>query len=304
MFQQWFANDDHLAGDNATVDLRYSFHMSKMACFRDWYFIHAFFCYSVFLTGLACMAVRLVPALHWTHAWFGRFYVISMLLATASAMLIHNDGLPMAVLVSFVWVLGGMAVGWWLIKLHEIKMEKTAMLVVDQQIAANDPDAWPLAQAIGRAKGKIARAKSFKNRMLSYKATHGVVMFLSWFNIAGRIMFSSIDGDFTCHTYPVYKPRNSNRYQTKGMELEGQPLKLLPLDDPEYQRLPWAQTGMLAWNLIAFFSPVIIGCIVGSIMSFVFAKIENPSSLTEPDETPKKTDNDAGVPLADMATGS
>lgn len=272
--------DSALAGENSTVDLSYSFHQSKYACLVEWYYIHVWCCHIVYWCGLLAMLVRFVPRLHWTHAYLGRGYVLFMLLSTGSAMLVHNDGLPAAVCVSFVWVLGGMAIGWWLIRLHMAKMERLGMQKVELEMKATSvEEVGPLAAAIGRAKGDIARAKSFKDRMLSYKATHGVVMFLSWFNIAGRIMFSTsmFYEDYTCWTYPAYKAVNANQYQTKGRIFAGTSLeeRILPVLDPNYGRLPWAQTGMLAWNIIALATPIVMASLIGYGLCLLFATIEN-----------------------------
>merc|ERR1719454_1632164 len=68
-------------------------------------------------------------------------------------------------------------------------------------------------------------------------------MVLSWFCVAGRIPVSDLSGDFTCHTYPVYKPIDSNQYKTKGMGLSGKPLQLLPLENAAWKGAPWQPDG-------------------------------------------------------------
>jgi len=60
-----------------------------------------------------------------------------MLWAMGSSLLIHNEGLPLAVLVSFLWTMLGLTLGWF---------------------------------AIGRG----------------WKVLHGVLMVISWFNIAEK----------------------------------------------------------------------------------------------------------------------
>jgi len=309
-----FPNYDHLKGENSTDflrDLTYSSHQTKYACFVEWYYIHVWCCHIVYWCGLLAMLVRFVPRLHWTHAHLGRGYVLFMLLSTGSAMLVHNDGLPAAVCVSFIWVLGGMALGWWLIRLHMSKMERLAMQKVELEMRASSVEAvGPLAQAIGRAKGDIARAKSFKDRMLSYKATHGIVMFLSWFNIAGRIMFSTgmFWNEFTCWTYPAYKAVNANQYQTKGRFFEGTSLeyRLLPLEDPNYGRLPWARTGMLMWNVVQLATPIVMASIIGYAVCLLSAKIENRWVQVESPVESKASivAKESTVALVDMAQGS
>ena len=46
-------------------------------------------------------------------------YLAAMLYATASSLLIHNTGLPLAVLVSFCFCIGGLTIAWCLILCHK-----------------------------------------------------------------------------------------------------------------------------------------------------------------------------------------
>jgi len=52
---------------------------------------------------------------------FGRVYILAMLWSTATSLLVHNTGLPAGVLISFVWVMGGLTIGWILINIHQVK---------------------------------------------------------------------------------------------------------------------------------------------------------------------------------------
>lgn len=110
-------------------------------------------------------------------------------LPTATSLIIHNSGLPAATLISFIWVLGGMCVAWVIIKFHEMRMERAAMALVTQQLSAGGPEALAaskdLAGALAKAKGQLASRKGFMARFLSLKAAHGMIMFVSWINIAG-----------------------------------------------------------------------------------------------------------------------
>jgi hypothetical protein len=62
-----------------------------------------------------------------------------------------------------------------------------------------------LEYMIRAEKGAIIAERSVWQRFFSLKALHGILMFTSWINIVGRIFASNQSGDFTCHTYPVYK---------------------------------------------------------------------------------------------------
>lgn len=119
--------------------------------------------------------------------------------------------------------------------IHQSRMNSQAM----KQVQANmteGPLEGDLETLINQEKGKIANGKSFKERMFSKKAAHGMLMFISWGNIAGRIFASNQSGDFTCHTYPVYKPVDVTHGGSKNMDLAGRPLQLVPPIDPRYHR--------------------------------------------------------------------
>ena len=89
------------------LNLEYTRSFSKISCHRDFYFIHVVCCYFVFLSGIVCFITRAWCRFKWLHASFGRIYIISMLWATASSLLINNTGLPDAVLISFAYTMAG-----------------------------------------------------------------------------------------------------------------------------------------------------------------------------------------------------
>jgi hypothetical protein len=105
------------------VDTEFTWSYSKLSCWKGAYFAHVIFCYFVFLSGIACFVTRCWDRIKWTHLWFGRIYILSMLWATATSILIHNTGLPLAVLWSFLWVMGGMTIGWVVINLYQQHMQ-------------------------------------------------------------------------------------------------------------------------------------------------------------------------------------
>ena len=224
-----------------------TFHYSKYSCIREFYFIHVVFCYLVFITGIACFITRLNDKLKPAHEYLGRFYILSMLYATASSLLIHNSGLPEAVLISFVYVIGGLSIAWLLILIHKVLLNNSIKKL--KQEGNTRP-----YETINKSKNCIKRA-------FSLKSFHGILMFLSWFNITGRIFASDQSGDFTCYTYPVYKPINKSNI-----------LVPLPAFDPNYSRLPWANREVF-WALITFLGPLGLGLLVSIIWSVIYTKI-------------------------------
>ena len=49
-----------------------------------------FFSDLVRICGLMCIITRLVPQIKWMHKWFGKGYIIAMLWADGTSLVIHN----------------------------------------------------------------------------------------------------------------------------------------------------------------------------------------------------------------------
>ena len=236
------------------MSMDYTYQMDKVSCVREFYFLHVCLAYLVILCGTMCFVCRAVPMLRPYHALFGRGYILCMMWCMATSLLIHNTGLPIAVLISFVWVLGGLTVAWIVIEVHQSAFEKEALLRVD-------PDNPDLGAAIHEAKVEMGEdeEKTLYQVMFSYKAAHGMLMFMSYVNILGRLIASDQSGDFVCYTYPVYKPVNSS-----------DSLVLLPEHDPNYDRLPWARMGLAGWGAALSLGPLAVGFALGCAWYFSF----------------------------------
>lgn len=241
---------------SSLFDYDYTYHYSKYSCVRSFYFIHVVFCYIIFLSGIGAFITRLHPKIKPAHEWFGRIYILSMLYSTASSLLIHNTGLPLAVLISFVYCLGGLAIAWVFILVHKKELFNK---VLKYKIKDDD-----LGEHIRKTQMEILENRTFVQRIFSYKSFHGILMFLSWFNIAGRIFASDQSGDFECYTYPIYKIDN----YTNQTNVE---ITLVPEEDPDYARLPWANNE-LTWNLGLFFGPIVFAFLIGIIWTAITKK--------------------------------
>mmetsp|Transcript_32632 Transcript_32632/g.83368 ORF Transcript_32632/g.83368 Transcript_32632/m.83368 type:complete len:289 (-) Transcript_32632:268-1134(-) len=247
----------------------FTFSYSKFSCVREMYVAHVFFCYVVFITGLLAMVVRLVPSVKFMHIWLGRAYIHSMIWATATALLINNTGLPAGVLLSFVWVLGGLSVGWVVINIHQGQIERQAMLNVQTALKVGQVPVDNLMAAIQQEKGRIAEGKSWLQRLCSWKALHGALFFTSWLNIAGRVFVTPVNPDhWVCYTYPYYKPVDSADHVGAGT---GE-LVPVPIHNPDYDNQPWARTGLTAWGLIMSLGSMAACFLVGAIYSYVAAR--------------------------------
>ena len=246
-------------------DLAYTVSWSKMSCWTPMYFAHIFFCYIIVIAAFGCFITRMHSKLTPYHAWFGRVYIMSMYWTTATSMLIHNTGLPIGVLISFLWVLGGMTLAWILICIHRDCMEKAATKRVSERLAAGDPllKGRPLDELILEAKGEIAAEKTILQRIFSLKASHGALMFMSFMNIFGRIFASDQSGGFTCHTHPYYK----GAYTASGLP------EPVPVVAPDYEKTPWGAMGLLGWGLALSIGPLAAAWIFGSVWACIATKI-------------------------------
>jgi hypothetical protein len=290
---------EDLRGDNATVDLSYTYHMSKYSCVAEFFYIHVFLNYVIYIGGIFCFLTRLIPRLKWMHAFLGRVYISAMALSTVAALLIHNTGLALGVLLAFAWVLSGMIFGWFIIKQHQNQMTTLGLELVDQWLKEDKMAGRSLKVALADAKEQITRAKTWVQRFISYKAAHGILMTLSWFNIAGRFMATGApEMEFTCYTYPVYKQVNAPIYRTKGDNWASKSLveRLLPLESEKGgagRNFPGQEWGFFA---MLFFFPVISATLFGIVFSKWAAGRER--------ENLKKDQDERGMQLVDAAIGS
>jgi hypothetical protein len=293
--------------DNSSsfYDLSYTYHYSKYSCSRTFYFIHIVFCYLIFLFGIFAFVTRLHPKIKFLHRWCGILYIISMLFTTASSLLIHNTGLPLAVLISFAYVMIFLTVAWFLIKAHQLKYYNLAVEAVELDIKegkhADNAD-FTLRDEISTKTVEILNKRTLVQKMFSLKSSHGILMFTSWLNIAGRIFASNQSGEFTCYTYPVYKPLNSTygpvcssigcsdehvcsmecsgditdpmctdcqeSYVESGMHYHEHEFEPVPEIDPNYDRLPWANNE-LGWALYLSIGPIAFGILVAIVWSSI-----------------------------------
>jgi len=220
----------------------------------------------------------MIPPLKWMHVWFGRCYIFFMILATFCSLLIYNSGLPEPVLWSFLFTGIGITFGWVAIKFHQAKLHHAALALVESRLGEEQrvDASFKLQEAVAAAKRDVSWAKTGMQRFFSYKAFHGLMMFWSCEGLFGRLFASNQSGDFTCYTYPVFKPVNSNQYATDGMILEGEPLRFLPLEDPNAASRPWARMGGdWVWMGVCFATPVAAALLFGIAFSLVSARREN-----------------------------
>ncbi|KAJ3319719.1 Histone-lysine N-methyltransferase setd1a [Boothiomyces sp. JEL0866] len=258
----------------------YTFVQSKYSCIKSFYPLHVLMAYTIGISGIMCMVSRVVPGLQWTHVWFGRMYILAMIWATAFSLLIYNTGLPTGVLFSFLWVLGGLTIGWMAISIHSVLIGNKAMSNVSKNIAEDGLDQkGSIKDLIATEKQNITRNKTMRQRIFSLKTLHGCLMFMSWINISGRIGVTNPADKFECYAYPAYKPISTSRYNGTGTSNN---IVLIPPQDPNYSKAPWAYREA-QWAAMLSLGPLagafIVAVVYASYCDSNFVGIPNPDMI-------------------------
>jgi len=252
---------------SSLYNLDYTYQYDKLSCVRKMYFAHLTLAYLVTFCGAMCFVCRLSRCMMWLHAHFGRAYIVLMMWLMATSLVLHNTGLPIAVLMSFVCVLGGITIGWMCIKWHQAQMERMAFEYLG---GVNCPVS---IGAFYAAKRVIAESKSRLSRLFSAKAAHGMCMFVSFVNILGRLGSSNQSGDFVCYTYPVYKQLDSAKFNGSN-----QALTFVPVHDPNYAKLPWASSDAY-WGLELSLGPLAAAFVFGAIFVYFCTSVRKPPAV-------------------------
>lgn len=257
-------NDPMLRIDSSLMSPDITVSNSKISCVKGAFVAHMLFAWFIFLTGIGCFVTRVVPPKYkWLHAWLGRGYIISMLWCTATSLLINNTGLPGPTIFGLSFSLVGLCVAWMVILYHNYDMSNKAHVLATEKIVAKGFVAKDdnIINIINESKMEIANSKSFLQRFVSWKSLHGIVMFMSWFQIAGRIFAAPPflgNSSFACYTYPAYKP-----IATANHIGDGSNITLVPSIDPDYSRLPWAWSEA-GWNVTLLMAPILIAAAIGA----------------------------------------
>lgn len=120
--------------DTSITSLDYTYAFSKYSCVSWVYPLHIIFAYLVVLSGFLAIISRVIPKLTPYHTTFGMWYFIWMFWCMASSVLIHNAGLPMPIIVSFLYMLFSISIGWNAIKIHTRRFQKALRLRIDSRL--------------------------------------------------------------------------------------------------------------------------------------------------------------------------
>jgi hypothetical protein len=192
--------------------------------------------------------------------------MLSIVWSTASSLLIHNTGIPIVQIFSINWILLGITFGWLAIKSYELRLVRQAAFAVQTRISKLGLSGKDnLLNMINKEKGVIEAHQSFAARITSNKAVHGILMALSWANIAMRFASGSGFQSFSCNTFPAWKPLN-------GMS-SPRNITMVPEIDPEYGNKPWAGNEY-SWVTFQLLFPLCLASLLGSIVAFYESRRE------------------------------
>lgn len=227
---------------NSLASPYFTYQFDKFSCWAPMYAVHVTFAYLTVFSGLFALILR-IPTFYnkKLHLWCGRFYIVFMLFTMGCSLLIHNEGLPAAVLVSFIFVLGGMSL---------------AYLVISCYRDANATGYTPINQSDAKV--------SLCCQLLSAPAIHGVLMFTSWVNLFGRLVTARVAVSFACYTATIYKPIDSERGGNhSGASINE--LLLVPTTDPMSGNYPWS-SGLMLWGVMLGLGPVLAGLVFAAVI--------------------------------------
>eukprot|EP00698_Gefionella_okellyi_P004175 TRINITY_DN13894_c0_g1_i1.p1 TRINITY_DN13894_c0_g1~~TRINITY_DN13894_c0_g1_i1.p1 ORF type:complete len:317 (-),score=55.30 TRINITY_DN13894_c0_g1_i1:1017-1967(-) len=249
---------------NGTYDISatlnaYTYVFNRFSCITWMYPIHIAFAYLVVASGLLALLARIIPLLKPYHSLFGRLYVIFMLWCMASSLLIHNAGLPFPIIISFLYLLGGITFGWISIYIHIRRFEANLWKRLEYSLKealsfGAHVDLAALRQAEIR---NIVDNKSFVQRLFSLKALHGIMFAFSWAQMLGRTVVTNPGRSWSgCWSYPAYK------------SVTGQAVFVESID-PSY--FPMGETNFLLMVTLPTVLIVLAVAIIGSCCGSCFA---------------------------------
>jgi hypothetical protein len=152
------------------------------------------FAYLVVLSGFLALLSRVINKLRPYHYTFGRWYLIFMFWAMASSLLIHNSGLPLPIIISFLYLLISITIGWNAIKLYTYRIGEQVRSRVNKRInamigksqSAQSEDVVDIKEIEDNERTAVLAQKSFFERVFSLKMLHGFAFAFSWSQMLGR----------------------------------------------------------------------------------------------------------------------
>ena len=167
------------------------------------------FAYTTVASGLLAMLSRVIKPMIKYHSILGRIYLVCMLWCMASSLLIHNYGLPFFVIISFIYLIVSITIGYLCIWAHSLyfneEINNKIQEKINEKLMEKSPEPVDLGKLKGEVMGQLDENKSFKDRFFSLKYLHGILMSFSWYQMAGRLVVTNPSDWGHCKSYPAYK---------------------------------------------------------------------------------------------------
>lgn len=273
---------------SSLFDPSYTFADNQYQCMTSMYYFHIVSCYIVFLSGLIALLSRWLlcrrkPNLKSTiHMWCGRIYIIGMLWSACTGILIHRNGLPTTIMIMFAISNTCLTIGWFAIIIYKTNVNRHALEYLFTKKsrtneAATNSDITTTTTTSSSSSSSVqllyndavrqvthCKRTTFCSRIFNLKMLHGVLFFLSWFQMAGRTITSLLSGgfvnyDFKCDTYPIWKPLEmSSKEEDDNGKIT---IKVVSGRTEDYYEKPWADNE-LQWCLQIVCTAIIIAVIV------------------------------------------
>jgi hypothetical protein len=134
-----------------------------------------------------------------------------------SSLLIHNTGLPFPIIISFLYLLGSITIGWTAIWFHARRFQSQLWSRIQGKISQSN-DEVNIAQLIASESQSINAGKKFIYRFVSLKTLHGMLMTFSWYQMLGRLVVTNPGSWDGCWTYPAYKCASGSAVFVNGTQ--------------------------------------------------------------------------------------
>jgi len=185
------------------LTLDYTETSKGVACISGMYAAHIIFAYVCVAAGFIALLSRIIPRLKWLHKYAGITFMLSMYFVEGSSILIFNTGLPRAIIVFLTIMLFTMTLGYSSIKIHQEIFKQRVYKLADEIQDKSESVTATLKKA---ERELLSKPRRWYQRLISFKAVHGYLMVIAWYQMAGR---AGVTNPFTsweqCYVYPVYK---------------------------------------------------------------------------------------------------
>ncbi|PRP74858.1 hypothetical protein PROFUN_09558 [Planoprotostelium fungivorum] len=195
----------------------------SVLCLSQVYPLHITTAYLATLSGIFAIATRIIPRFHSLHRWFGRAFLISLLWASGSSILIINHGLPKIIILFLALMLVFLTIGVIVISIDQARYQKELRRRVDDHFATKGHLDLSVSQVESLLAQEMKAEKTWTQRLFSLKALHGACMVVAWYQMFGRAAVTNpYKEEYKCWTYPVAKNGTGD-------------LHYLPRHDPHYK---------------------------------------------------------------------